>query len=612
MRYSLSLGLFVALCLAPSGCGPAADSKQEIREARARENPWPKAVNTLRRDTDSATCRRVLAQLNNELIGSDVAEKPEAPSQEQVAAWTDLFRFEKKELGELRSASFTPLDGAYLSEIAYHRDVARTIDMPGTPDEQRAKEAFDWVIRQVELRPLEFGSDGGNISPVLPPSAVLRRGSGNAVERAYVFVSLLTQLGLDGCVIGTPELADTAAAPVYNQDRDQPPMPFVAVGVRVGSDVLLFDPLAGKAVQQNGSAVTLKQLQNDPDLLPKAELNPEQAKTFQPYLVASVSSLPSRMKLLENQLGDSIGMRLSFDPASKQKEFEAATGFQTAFWNPPNDRFAYSRCLAEFLPSDEGGFDTTPAGPQRLADLYSINLIPRNLFQLPPTLTSAELRIQLQQQILSRFQSIFIQPATPPGPREGIQRGQFSEAIHYLVQQKSLATAEADRFRSERGRKAATKEWIKKVDEVYGKLSRARLDQATNPQAVPAAEQEVAEFWSRSRGEVEYFVSTATVGPITAEATYLLALCKHEQAVRATLRYESVKRQAESKSPAANSRSSEQSLDRARDDWDDANDWWERYINSYAQFQTQSYPGREAHARQLAEQARLARSKLPR
>jgi hypothetical protein len=99
----------------------------------------------------------------------------------------------------------------------------------------------------------------------LPPTAVLRRGSGSGLERMYVFLALLQQLDLDG-LPDRPAERRPAPARVAVPTADKkglvtgaPRGPFWAAGVRVGADVKLFDPWRGAR-----DPVHLNQLRADP------------------------------------------------------------------------------------------------------------------------------------------------------------------------------------------------------------------------------------------------------------------------------------------------------------------------------------------------------------
>src|SRR5205814_6862749 len=98
---------------------------------------------------------------------------------------------------------------------------------------EKAKAALGWVARNVRLL--------DSTDPPLPPQYVALRGSGNALERAYVLLSVLRQLDLDAALIGDEEAARSTVG-------------FWAVGVLADGKVLLFDHRMGLPVPGRGGA----------------------------------------------------------------------------------------------------------------------------------------------------------------------------------------------------------------------------------------------------------------------------------------------------------------------------------------------------------------------
>src|SRR5262245_60927228 len=227
----------------------AADEKQATKG-----DPWEAAVKRLRKDTDSATAKTALGTLTGDLARSEKAAKPPALSREAEDALTKLVPLNDQDRDELRVAAFTPYDPAYLADCLYLRDAARSLAVQGATPEQLADLGFAWVCRQVYLNPWTVEVQPGlRIGTALPPASVLRRGYGSGLERMYVFLALLQQMGLDGCLVGSPDAAGKPAGlVVYGPDKQTvltgaPRGPFWAVGVRVGNDVRLYDPWRGTA-----------------------------------------------------------------------------------------------------------------------------------------------------------------------------------------------------------------------------------------------------------------------------------------------------------------------------------------------------------------------------
>jgi hypothetical protein len=324
-------------------------------------------VAQLRKENDAAGCRRILSKLNNDLALKPDAPQPAGLTPEAEQTLRELLRLRDDEVKEVRPASFTGLDPVYLAECLYLRDAARSLDVGGLPPSRQAELAFAWVCRQVVLQPW-VSADAGRpvVMPPVPPTAVLRRGSGSGLERAYVFLALLQQLDLDGALVGPPEAADRDWT--YRPDRSDglPRGPFWAVGVRAGADVLLFDPWRGEPVPgPSGQGVgTLAQVKPNPDQLKawrEDKSNPwkvsiDEVKASVPFLAVPLSAVAPRMKRLEEELRSDLPVRLAADPVAQRQRFETQAKLPgLKFWNPPAEEFSYTRVLGSFTPTEEGG-----------------------------------------------------------------------------------------------------------------------------------------------------------------------------------------------------------------------------------------------------------------
>ena len=95
---------------------------------------------------------------------------------------------------------------------------------------------------------------------------------------------------------------------------------------------------------------------------------------------------------------------------------------------------------------------------------------------------------------------------------------------------------------------------------------------------LPEATQEFERFRtaSKNRDVVGAYIYGMASRPMGAEVHFLLATCVHERAERAQL--------ADS--------------DRAADNWENARQWWNRYLEASNQART-PFPARDAHARAL-------------
>src|SRR5262249_141879 len=163
------------------------------------------------------------------------------------------------------------------------------------PKLMQAELAFQWVMRQVTLQ--QRGDE------LLSPHLVLHGGQGTAHERALVFLALLHQLNLDGCMIAVP-----GDAP----DQLRFCLPAVLMADADASAFSLSEPRLGLPLPGPGGkgVATLAQLREQPELLGPLtadkdapyDVTPEQARRAEVYLVCPLSALAPRMKFLEDLL----------------------------------------------------------------------------------------------------------------------------------------------------------------------------------------------------------------------------------------------------------------------------------------------------------------------
>lgn len=612
-----------------SGCGGSGSppSTETTTVAATTTNPWPVTLKGLRKDNDAAACRQTLNRLNTSLAIAPQAEQPAGLPKEAQSRLQAVVPLTEADLTAISGTTYTPADAQYLAQCFHLSDTIRALDISADDPVTQARTAFAWVCRQVELRPwivqdVQHRPDGQAIpvafSPCLPPAFVLRRGSGNELERAYVFLALLQQLGLDGCLIGLPDAEQAQATRLMKQDP-LPASPFWAVGVRVGSELYLFDPVRGQPfpAQNRAGVGTLKELQADPTLLKPWQddstqpwtRSVETVKGAVPFLAVPLTGLAPRMRTLEEKLPTEASPRLTVDPVALRDRFAQETNAKTIrFWNPDSAPFSYTRTLVSFLPLEEGGRDTHPT-EQRLYTRYEIALLPPTVFALPAGLIENNADHVRFAEIVNRLLSAYAEAyrvafLESPTPREQLQRGLYS-AIPVLVGRKQEFEAMLQRVRNDRNQSEMTRKWVEKARTVYAQLSKARLDAQSDPAAYAAAQQEVDQFWKNERIHSGALIDAAVGEAGVAEATYLIALAKSEEARRAQVRAQRAATLAKTTPNDRTRDAAEKAQEKATHAWQDAHDWWERYL-PHAEGQERSYPGRTAHARRLADEAKKA------
>ena len=539
----LAVGL-IGLC-GTSGCARQPPRTEVSEAGQPRGKPWETAARRLRKDTDPAACKAALNGLNNDLAADPFAPHPTALSKDAQDALTALVPLNPDDLAEVRPAAFTAHDAAYLAECFYLRDCANSLNIPGLSAEKLGDLAFRWVCRQVYLHPWLVETPVGLQATALPPTYVLRRGYGSGLERAYVFLALLQQLQLDGCLIGPPNAGNTPAGYVALGPDNKtvltgtPRGPFWAVGVRVGHDVRLYDPWRGEPFP-----ASLNELRAHPeahkawfaDPANGSGVSPEDLKAATLYLAVPVNSLAPRMVALQKQLGDlgpslSISVTLSIDPAALQARFPDP---KPAFWNPPSDPFAYGRTARTFLPQDEGGTDRSERGA-RLYDRYLSAQLPAEMIVPPPELRDIpEAIARLRAAVAGVYAAAFIEP---PNPRERIHRGEFQNAARELVVRQDRYWQGLERLRNNPNAEVQIRDWARKAVGLYEDYRRARfLDK--NKEAEEAALRQIDRHWQSNLQTLQLVLDRASADIGHAEATFLMALCKHEQAEQIQARLE--------------------------------------------------------------------------
>lgn len=244
-------------------------------------------------------------------------------------------------LNDLERLRFDREDGLLLMEAVWLRDVARVAVGRELDAVARAGRLFDWTVRNLEL---ESESDRAKGAAPLRPWENLLFGRATAAERAWVFILLARQQGLDAMILARSDEVGGA---------EGMPKAWLAA-VLVGQELYLFDPLYGLAVGW-------------PDKKPATlDRVAEEAKTFEAWrigdqayryrasdfgkvealLEASPFYLAERSNLMELDLAGESRLALSTDPselAARVKQCKHVAGAR--LWAMP-----YARELAKAQP----------------------------------------------------------------------------------------------------------------------------------------------------------------------------------------------------------------------------------------------------------------------
>lgn len=610
--------LFVLSITLLNGCKkPPRMASSGPTEPPPKTDPWEAVGKKLKKETDFSACQLALQSLNEDLRSNDAFARPinlSAEAEQAIAAVMPLIPADRE---EIRNWNYSSQDAAYLADCLYLRDVAQGVKLPKLSPEQLADLGFDWVCRSVALEPWLIAVPNDYIAPALPPTSVLRRGSGSALERMYVFLALLQQLDLDGCLIGPNDPGVvakwSALKPGNSQPREPlpggPAGPFWAVGVRIGPEIKLYDPWREQAFP-----ASLSQLKANPEAYKNwfedsanlSKIKPGDVKTAKVYLVAPVSALSPRMEMLHQKMKDVIDVRLAMNPSAMRSAFPDP---KPEFWNPPNDQFAYGRVSRTFLPRDLGGADESPTS-DRLYIRYLRDLLPVSLkqsFSILQEKDAKNIATRLWEQTASIYGETFITPRVSRelSPRERIQRGQFHSAARYLTEKRDLFGRGLELLRKTPDADQLIHEWLVQDNLLYEKLgSTILVNPADRADAEAMAKAEIERHWNENAGPggpVALMINRISAALCDAEANYLFALCQQEIAEQKQVRVDYA--------PITGDDLSTLKRD-ANTAWVDAHGAWETYMGKSASIQA-NIPGRYARAKAFSARAEKFASVKP-
>lgn len=585
------------------GCTKGVKTTVATKIDPSKVDPWAKMTTALAKPNEQspAEIRHVLEQLNSDIANvNDTAMRPTPLTAEQDKIYHTLFPgFSAEDWTEATGSSFSKLDPAYLQECQFFRDAVASLDSADVTQLERAKLTFAWICRLIYLNPAFVeGAQSNTVLPPMPGSYVLKRGWGSGLERAYVFLAAIQQIGLDGCLIGPPG-SDSKAwfhLPSGSRPNTIPPGPFWGVGIRVDKEIVVFNPWKGIPAPgaTAGAIATLSQLKAKPELLKDwytgepGALTASIVSSSEPFLTVPIAAISPRWQMFESKLGKNLN--LFIDPIALQKEF----GSNVKFWCP-KEGFDFSRALASFLPTEEGGRDSQPI-QQLYINQNRFVQFPRSLLTVPPEVQNPEARSMLVSMTSGIYDSSFISGATP---REKIARGLYHSVTPDLVEKEKKFSAAAQRYLTQQSNREPIRKFMIALNEAYNErnreLQKLNLDRLLKEQVIP----------------YQMLIDAMVGVPAAAESTYLLAICKHEVAEQLQSRADRIKRaleigQADSNSDPKKIKtvrdSYEKAAQNAADAWMGARDWWSRY-ESVREMQGKAFPGRSEHAKALADRA---------
>jgi hypothetical protein len=566
-----------------AGCSGSVTTEPEAKRGDVREaDPLDSARQTFSGSPDRAACWGALQQLNAHLA-THPDKKSAALTDEQKKFLAERFGLDSGELAEIETPTYTLLDAPHLESCFLLRDVARSLEVENLSPAERAATAFAWSMRQVI--PV-------NGEEAVPPDFVLRRGSGTAFDRANVFLSLLHQMDIPGCLLTTLNGAPWGCGAL------------VEVEGMKGKQLLVFDhrlglPLPGAQGPTGGplarafrlalpvtgredgrQIATLAELRKQPDLLAPMTVDAkhpypvdaEQLKETIVRLATPLSALSPRMRALQDKfLPDRVGVRLAADAAGLVEQVGAAPGVEGGA-DGVREREGTAGVMRNFLGADEGGIDKTGRSPRARLALLPENALPPQIVQLKGTDPGDRIRWYALQQILT-FQM------GPRMPRDQVLRGQFKDASSQMVPMLEQIRIQQDMLHNHQEVYGDFNRWKQSLYEAYGKESRAKenIRRGGTQEAVEAAMQAREQVWKSGMPTLSILVDGETAESRRAQVMYQQALCMHEQAERLQARADALAHAA----PPPDAGQVKTARDSAISAWKDAAGWWKTYTAGF-------------------------------
>ncbi len=350
----------------------SADSRREILERFSPDNP-PKPGERI----DPLLAAWPQPEMFREMVGQiqQWVRSQQPPADWKLDPMTATLPKPLRELPQVKNLDkmeFTPFDGFALQEAAWLHDVSLSARGDVVDDLDRARNLFDWTVRNIQLEP-----DRLDRIPQLPWETLLF-GRGTAAERAWVFILLLRQLDIDAAILALdqprgPGLGTSvpSAKPGPKPDSKAGSKPGAAssssnkrlktalhpwcVGVLIEGEVYLFDPLLGLPIpgpdgvtlDETGQLAirpaTLAQVADDAKPLRRLDLDPShpyRVKAVDPkrvvaLLEASPPYLSRAMRAIESPLVGPRKMVLTTSPTAQAEHWKAAHVADVRLWLLP-------------------------------------------------------------------------------------------------------------------------------------------------------------------------------------------------------------------------------------------------------------------------------------
>jgi tetratricopeptide (TPR) repeat protein len=295
-----------------------------------------------------------------------------AESQQPPAGWKldALLRALPPELAhldvvrDLDKMQFSVYDGLSLLEAVWLRDLSQWARGRQAEELQQARQLFDWLVRNIQL-----DAETAERVPQFPWETLLA-GRGTALERAWVYLLLLRQQGLDAAILAVSPAQASAAAVGFARQAQvwcvavlaqhngtrglylfEPslglPVP-ARNGVRLLKDRGAGNPgaRASRATELDIRPATIAELTADRSLLDRLDFDPQHPYWVKAadlgHIVVLVEASPlyvaARSRVVESLLAGRERLVLTTDPTAQAERIRAAipgSGALARLWYLP-------------------------------------------------------------------------------------------------------------------------------------------------------------------------------------------------------------------------------------------------------------------------------------
>ncbi|MEI8374773.1 MAG: hypothetical protein WCJ35_18265 [Planctomycetota bacterium] len=290
--------------------------------------------------------RQVVSRLNQWV---DTQEKPAESKPDPMLATLPANLAKLPMVENLGQVQFTAYDGYMLMEAVWLRDASRSKWAGGSSADELhvACNLFDWTVRNIQA-----DYDTPQRVPQVPWETLFL-GHGTTWERAWTYILLLRQRGIDAALLALPGEGSTPEKKLSEESLK----PW-CVGVLIGDkekNLYLFDPKLGlpipgphgiaadKSGRLDVHPATLDQVAANPKLLDRLALGSDapywakkaDLKRAVVLVEASPLYLSPRAKRVESRLTGEQRLVLNAEPSQQAARFKAAGVSDVRLWNLP-------------------------------------------------------------------------------------------------------------------------------------------------------------------------------------------------------------------------------------------------------------------------------------